>query len=505
MTDGSSASMDSLPIPQKRMPRPLLRVPVDDVPLAHMSDAPPMNAEAGTSAEHVSAALPDQAEPTLVAPTIPRAAPLPVVENVVVQRISVVGVPAGRVSTPPTRSVPPPPPPAALMRTPSIPPPAATPADTSAPTPRAPEAATSADGVPAASGTSAASAAPIAEAPAAAAPVAVDATPPPDDGERTSLEGLEYEEAEDIDDDMEEVVEEKKPVAPAAAVKPPATPPTAPPAPPTDKMKKFRNWYDGFFDQDYLRTVRTPSAKAIARQVDYIENRFGLAPGSRILDVGSGLGLQANELGRRGYQVIGLDSSKTMVQRSKEDAADYGTPTIFVQGDMREMTFDFQFDGLLCWGTTFGFFEDETNRLVLLRMREALREGGRLVLEIVNRDFVIQSQPNLVWFEGDGCVCMEETQFNSELSMLEVFRSVMLDEGRKRESNYCLRLYAVHEIMRELEHFGFRVLSLSGGTSTPGVFFGADSPKIIIQAERKTSTTRTALPPVPRPSLAPGG
>lgn len=287
-------------------------------------------------------------------------------------------------------------------------------------------------------------------------------------------------------------------VAPAAA-RPPAPPP-APPAVPA-VQKKFRNWFETFFNDDYLRTVKMPSMRAVARECDFIEKALGLAPGAQILDVGCGLGLQANELTRRGYVVVGLDLSKTMVARANDDAKDYGFDARFLHGDMREMTFDVSFDAVLCWGTSFGYFEDEVNRLVLQRMRDALREGGRLLLDVANRDFVVRSQPNLVWFEGDGCVCMEETQFNAWSSTLEVSRNVMLDEGRQREAQYAVRLYSLHELSKELTDLGFRVQQVSGSISTPGVFFGADAPRIVITAERRASGPRSSIGPMSIPPI----
>jgi len=61
----------------------------------------------------------------------------------------------------------------------------------------------------------------------------------------------------------------------------------------------------------------------------------------------------------------------------------------------------------------------------------------------------------------------------------------MLDDGSQREASYSLRIYALHELGQMLSKAGFRVLSVSGMRATPGVFFGADSPRMIILAERK--------------------
>ena len=319
-------------------------------------------------------------------------------------------------------------------------------------------------------------------------------------------------------DDLEEVAPSTPPAAapaiPApngAAAAPGAastvqTGPNAPPqAPGTPKRKP---WFDDFFSDDYLRTVRAPTPKEVARECDAILAMLKLDPGAIILDVGCGLGMHAVELTLRGYIVIGLDLSLPMLSRAADEAQDRGIKINFLHADMREMVFEGGFDAVLCWGTTFGYFDDEGNRSVIERFYSALKPGGRLLIDVVNRDHVIQSQPNLVWFEGDGCICMEETDFNYYASRLNVKRNVILDNGRQHDRHYSIRLYALHELGQLLQTQGFRVVEVTGRYATPGVFFGAQSPRMIVLAERRLSARDTppptlpSVPPPPPPGAA---
>jgi SAM-dependent methyltransferase len=290
------------------------------------------------------------------------------------------------------------------------------------------------------------------------------------------------------------------PPAPAPA-RPAASPHPAPSAeeePTRPKKKRGKAWYEEFFDDAYLRTVRPPRPEQVSRQCDFIEYALQLPKGSTILDVGCGLGLQAIELASRGYLVVGLDLSLPMLARAADEAQDRGVKLNFLHGDMRDMQFDGQFDAVLCLGTTFGYFDDETNKQVLERMRRALKPQGLLLLDSVNRDYVIAGQPNLVWFEGDGCICMEETHFNYITSRLHVKRTVIYDDGRQRDNDYSIRLYALNEIGQLLHHMGFRVAEVSGMEATPGVYFGAHSPRLILLAERRPDAPRLD-PPRPEP------
>jgi hypothetical protein len=79
---------------------------------------------------------------------------------------------------------------------------------------------------------------------------------------------------------------------------------------------------------------------------------------------------------------------------------------------------------------------------------------------------------------------MDETNLDSITSRLKIKRTVMLEDGRTRELDFSIRLYGLHELGKVLHEAGFKVLEVSGQIATPGVFFGSESPRCIILAER---------------------
>lgn len=253
---------------------------------------------------------------------------------------------------------------------------------------------------------------------------------------------------------------------------------------PARPAKTPRPWWESFFSEDYLRTVMPPTPPQVSKQCDFILASLGLERGSTILDVGCGLGLHAVELTVRGYLVVGLDLSLPMVTRAAEEAQYRGLKINFLHADIRQIEFEGAFDAVICLGTTFGFFDDESNRDVLSRLHGALKPGGKLLLDVVNRDFAIRSQPNLVWFQGDDCVCMEESEFNYSTSRLHVKRTVMQEDGRQSDSEYSIRLYSLHELYALLRQEGFRVLEVSGQEATRGIFFGMNAPRVLLLATR---------------------
>lgn len=409
-----------------------------------------------------------------------------------------VSAPASRSSAPPPRrwsSLPPRPPSAPPSRPLSLPPPPAVMAP-----PKVPEF----------------------DAPPAAAPAELEGTTPPETisspprrsqrasepelsfsyeegelelGERTSAPELELLACDEISTPPPRnslpppLVRSRSLEAPPRAPSAPPPPPSHPAAPVSASIappppKRPRPWWEDLFGEDFAGTLETLTPMQVLREATFIEESLGIETGANVLDLACGAGQHAVELASRGYDVAGLDLSPTMLARAAEGAAERRQQLQWFQGDMRELAFESGFDGIFCWGSSFGYFDEEKNLQVARLVHRALRRGGRFLLDVVNRDFVAAQQPRLVWFEGKGCVCIDETNIDFITSRLKVKRTVMLENGRSRELDYSLRLYALHELGRLLHEVGFRVTEVSGHPTTPGVFFGPDSPRIIVLAEK---------------------
>ena len=260
------------------------------------------------------------------------------------------------------------------------------------------------------------------------------------------------------------------------------------PPPMTDTAatrKKTRPWWEELFNDDFIRTMAKVSDQQIGKEVTFIEESLGCEPGAMVLDLACGTGRHAVELAARGYQVVGFDLSLAMLARASDEAQDRKQKINFVQGDMREMTFEETFDGVYAWNTSFGFFDETQNNTVIARLHKSLKKGGQLLLDVVNRDFIIRQAPSLAWFEGDGCICMDEMTIDFITSRMKVKRTLMMDDGRTKEIEYSVRIYSLHELGKMLHENGFRVAEVSGRTGTPGVFFGAESPRTLILAEKR--------------------
>jgi SAM-dependent methyltransferase len=251
------------------------------------------------------------------------------------------------------------------------------------------------------------------------------------------------------------------------------------------RPKRSKPWFEEVFDEDYLRTLPFMRADQTLREVEFISEALTSTPGSEILDVGCGYGRHAIELVQRGLNVTGLDLSLPLLIRAADEAQRRSLSVNFVHADMREMAFEKQFDGAYSMLTSFGYFDEETNLRVAERIGRALKPGGRFLLDILNRDYVVADLPVRVWWEGTGCVVLEEVDFNFHTSRINTHRSIVFEDGRQLEQELSVRAYSLHEIGRLLRQAGFRVIDVSGGLATRGDFFGSASRNLLIVAEKR--------------------
>lgn len=252
------------------------------------------------------------------------------------------------------------------------------------------------------------------------------------------------------------------------------------------RPKRSKPWFEEVFDESYLRTLPFMTADQTLREVDFIESSLALPRGGEVLDVGCGYGRHAIELVQRGLAVTGLDLSLPLLIRAADESQRRAVSVNFVHTDMREMAFERQFAGAYSMLTSFGYFDEESNLKVAEGIARALKPGGRFLLDVVNRDYIVGDLPARVWWEGDGCVVLEEVEFNFNTNRILTHRSVVFEDGQQLEQEISIRVYSLHEMGKLLRQAGFRVIEVSGSIPTRGHFFGANSRNLLILAERRS-------------------
>src|SRR3989339_700838 len=107
-----------------------------------------------------------------------------------------------------------------------------------------------------------------------------------------------------------------------------------------------------------------------------------------ILDLACGTGPVAIEFSKRGHNVTGVDCTPAAIEIAKELSHKMKVTPTWIVGDMREITWSMNTDYVLLWDVIFGVLEtDDEHYKVISNISKSLRPGGRLLLEVYNKEF----------------------------------------------------------------------------------------------------------------------
>ncbi|HAI21984.1 MAG TPA: class I SAM-dependent methyltransferase [Clostridiales bacterium UBA8153] len=243
-------------------------------------------------------------------------------------------------------------------------------------------------------------------------------------------------------------------------------------------------WYESYFGEDYFEIYRgfLPLERTVA-QVEGIISLLGLAAGARILDLACGHGRHAIPLSRRLYDVTGYDLSAVFLERARAEASAQGAPVRWIQGDMRELPFDAEFDAVINIFTSFGYFADpEDDVRTLHGVRRALRPGGMFLLETMHRDGLL-GRFQQRWFDrtANGSIVLHEVRWDLARDVLDDHVTLLRPDGSQTAYRTSLHLRSLA---------GFLALMREAGLVPEAWYGGLDGSPLDLSSRRLVLISR---------------
>jgi SAM-dependent methyltransferase len=218
-------------------------------------------------------------------------------------------------------------------------------------------------------------------------------------------------------------------------------------------------WWDSYFDERFLELYGPflPDEET-RREAGAVMEMLGLPRGARLLDLGCGWGRHAIELARAGLRVTGLDLSEPLLAAARQRAAEAGVAVEWVRGDMRELTFESEYDAVVSLFSSLGYFPTERAELAVLRgVRRSLVPGGTLLLETMHRDLLARDFAERDWWEGPrGEHVWVEREFDAVAGVSREWLRWRGGEGPAGEKYHEIRVRSATEWDRLLARAGFR-------------------------------------------------
>ncbi len=235
-------------------------------------------------------------------------------------------------------------------------------------------------------------------------------------------------------------------------------------------------WWSKIFGPEYLELYEPQlTPERTEADVEALVATLSLRPPLRILDIACGQGRHAIALAKRGFEVVGTDLSTFLLEVARTRTREAGLAVEYVHSDMRELPFTGEFDVAVNLFTAFGYFaEEEEHQRALSRFAQALRPGGRLVLEMINRDGLFGRFQPLAWQElPNGVLVLIRRWFDPHRGRIEVEQVLRRPGCDPQSLSHSLRLFPTEELVRLFQRAGLQDVALfEGFVPLPGSAFG---------------------------------
>jgi ubiquinone/menaquinone biosynthesis C-methylase UbiE len=210
-------------------------------------------------------------------------------------------------------------------------------------------------------------------------------------------------------------------------------------------------WYEkvygsigkNYFDYDYTKGTK--------QEAEFIAHLLGANLNQKILDVACGPGRHAIALAEKGYNILGIDLSKRFLEIGQKMSNERKLANKWVNADACHIPFNGHFDWAICLCEgAFGILStDELNFAVLREISTSLKNGGKLLLNVLHASFIFRHPTNDEEFDIKKCMGYWTEKYKTESGEIKSIRA----------SN---RYYTIAEINNLLKWVGLQVLDAWG-------------------------------------------
>lgn len=230
-------------------------------------------------------------------------------------------------------------------------------------------------------------------------------------------------------------------------------------------MRRVFNAYGEYYDLIY-------ADKDYEKECDFVEEAFrkySQSKPKKLLDAGCGTGGHALPLAKRGYQVTGVDASRTMIKIAREKSKRFAVNLDFREMDLRKLQLHQKFDACVCMFAVMDYLT--TNKDVvdaLTRIRRHLKKNSLFIFDFWYGPAVLTILPSprlkTVAKNGLRIVRFAEPSLDSLRHLCTIsYHLLIINENRiinEMNEKHTVRFYFPEEIRHYLEENGFELLKL---------------------------------------------
>lgn len=245
----------------------------------------------------------------------------------------------------------------------------------------------------------------------------------------------------------------------------------------------MNEWTKRYYDDAYIRrwSLGPPNAK-VQKNAAFILKLLKIGHGNTLLDVGCGYGRYSLAFAKTSIKVTGLDASDVLISEAKRLAKGMRVSVEWMLGDMRNIPFENQFDGVTLIDA-FGFFEDDSdNQKVVQQMSKTLKPKARLVLIVANGARILNNFRSFDKEEQKGLTIKVERELLPDRKAMKERLHFIDSDGKSTYERYQ-RLYSLEELS-QLANDAALIIRDVYGNLMGRQFVLNSSEKIVLVAEK---------------------
>lgn len=200
--------------------------------------------------------------------------------------------------------------------------------------------------------------------------------------------------------------------------------------------------------------------------------------GKTALDLCCGPGRCSIALAKKGFSVTGVDRTKYLLDKARAKAKVAHLKIEWVRADMRDFVRADSFALVLSMFTSFGYFNDQREDLIVLRnMLESLRPGGVCLIEVLGKERlakILQSTTSSVL--PDGTMVVERHEIFDDWTRVRN-EWLLIKSNNVKRFKFHHTIYSGRELRDRMERTGFIDVKLYGNLD--GDEYGPDAERLI--------------------------
>jgi SAM-dependent methyltransferase len=249
-----------------------------------------------------------------------------------------------------------------------------------------------------------------------------------------------------------------------------------------DDNSFWREFYPFMFSKERIAAADEQIAKVLA---------LTRPAGKSVLDLCCGPGRCSIALAKSGFSVTGVDKTKYLLNKARANASAAGVKIEWIQKDMRDFVRPDSFALVLSMFTSFGYFNDKRQDLLVLEnIVASLHPRGACLIEVLGKEHLAKIfQPTTSTLLPNGTLVVERHEIFDDWTRVRN-EWLVIRKSSVKSFRFHHTVYSGLELRERMERAGFVSVTLHGNLD--GDEYGPNAERLIAIGRRPSQRNNRA-------------